>query len=42
MEKETTTALGSQIKNDIEWYRVDCTEPRDELEWLINLVIDSG
>ena len=42
MEKETTTDLGSQIKNYIRWYQEDCTDPHDELEWLINLVIDSG
>ena len=42
MEKETTTDLGSQIKNYIRWCQEDCTDPHDELEWLINLVIDSG
>ena len=42
MDKEITTDLGSQIKNYIRWYQEDCTDPHDELEWLINLVIDSG
>tara|TARA_R110002012_G_scaffold237026_3_gene410766 strand:+ start:433 stop:678 length:246 start_codon:yes stop_codon:yes gene_type:complete len=41
-ENELTTDLGSQIKNYIRWYLEDCTDPHDELEWLINLVIDSG
>ena len=42
MDKKITTDLGSQIKNYIRWYQEDCTDPHDELEWLINLVIDSG
>ena len=42
MDKKITTDLGSQIKNYIRWYQEDCNDPHDELEWLINLVIDSG
>jgi hypothetical protein len=42
MEKKITTDLGSRITNYIRWYQEDCTDPHDELEWLINLVIDGG
>jgi hypothetical protein len=30
------------IRNYIEWYLQDCDNQVDELEWLINLIIDSG
>ena len=42
MEKEITTDLGTKIKTYIKWYREECADPYDELEWLINLAIDSG
>ena len=42
MDKEITTDLGSQIKNYIRWFREECSDQDDELEWLINLAIDSG
>ena len=42
MEKETTTDLGSQIRNYIRWFREECSDQDDELEWLINLAIDGG
>jgi len=42
MDKKITTDLGTQIKNYIRWYQEDCTDTHDELEWLINLAIDSG
>jgi len=31
--------LGRQIKNYIEWYRYECSDPYDELEWLINCAL---
>ena len=34
--------LGTQIKTYVEWFLNDCNEPVDELEYLINLIIDSG
>lgn len=37
-----TIDLGTQIKNYIDWYLYECNEPRDELEYLITLIIDSG
>ena len=42
MDKKITIDLGSQITNYIRWYLEDCNDPHDELEWLINLLIDSG
>lgn len=42
MEKKITTDLGSQIRNYIRWFREECSDQDDELEWLINLAIDSG
>jgi hypothetical protein len=36
------TDLGTQIKNYIEWYLYECNDPKDELEYLITLIIDSG
>tara|TARA_R100000995_G_C3471450_1_gene118539 strand:+ start:1150 stop:1350 length:201 start_codon:yes stop_codon:yes gene_type:complete len=42
MGKEITTDLGSQIRNYMRWFREECSDQGDELEWLINLVIDSG
>tara|TARA_R100000742_G_C4268614_1_gene86997 strand:- start:476 stop:691 length:216 start_codon:yes stop_codon:yes gene_type:complete len=34
--------LGTQIKNYIDWFLYECTDPQDELEYLITLIIDSG
>ena len=34
--------LGSKINNYIRWYLNECTDPVDELEYIINLLIDSG
>ena len=34
--------LGTQIKNYIDWYLYECNDQIDELEYLINLIIDSG
>lgn len=42
MKKEITKDLGTKIKNYIGWYLQDCDNQVEELEWLINLVIDSG
>ena len=42
MKKEITKDLGTKIKNYIAWYLQDCDNQVEELEWLINLVIDSG
>ena len=42
MEKIITKDLETKIKNYIEWYLQDCDNQVEELEWLINLVIDSG
>ena len=36
------TDLGTQIKNYIAWYLNECDDQIDELEYLINLIIDSG
>tara|TARA_R100000781_G_scaffold64521_2_gene40731 strand:- start:1798 stop:2046 length:249 start_codon:yes stop_codon:yes gene_type:complete len=36
------TDLGTQIKNYIDWYLYECNDQIDELEYLINLIIDSG
>ena len=37
-----TIDLGTQIKNYIDWYLYECNDQIDELEYLINLIIDSG
>lgn len=34
--------LGTKIKNYVDWYLYKCNDPVDELEYLINLIIDSG
>jgi hypothetical protein len=36
------TDLGTQIKNYIYWHLYECNDQIDELEYLINLIIDSG
>jgi len=36
------TDLGTQIKNYIDWFLYECNYPKDELEYLITLIIDSG
>jgi hypothetical protein len=36
------TDLGTKIKNYIDWYLNECHTKHDELEYLINLIIDSG
>ena len=34
--------MEKEIKNYIRWFREECSDQNDELEWLINLAIDSG
>jgi hypothetical protein len=36
------TDLGTQIQNYIHWCLYECDDPHDELQYLINLIIDSG
>ena len=33
--------MKKKIDNYIEWYRVDCSDPNGELEWLIDLLLNS-
>jgi len=36
------TDLGTKIQNYIHWCLYECDAPHDELQYLINLIIDSG
>jgi hypothetical protein len=39
--KLTEKELEKMITNYIEWYRIDCSDPYGELEWLIKTLLDS-
>ena len=33
--------MEKKIDNYIEWFRVDCSDPNEELKWLIDLLLNS-